>query len=145
MKVGQDYSIYSLVTPKAHNKAPSLADEKLDVPRAAPQKAPPVRSDQELIADFHARMARQSLDWADVDKDGKVTKQEFLDGQARLAELDNQPNDTQANERKWSVIDAEGNGWVNERGLRNGLEKIVPVNVGHLDPAYAERLRNPNR
>ncbi|MGO4355165.1 EF-hand domain-containing protein [Rhizobium sp. RAF36] len=145
MKVGQDNSIYSLFTPKAHNKSPSVADEKLDVSRAAPQKAPAVRSDQELAADFHARMAKQSLDWADADNDGKVTKQEFLDGQARLAEQDNRPNDAKANERKWSAIDAEGKGWVDEGGLRGGLEKIFPVSVGHLDPDYAERLRNPNR
>lgn len=88
-------------------------------------------------------MAKQSLEWADTNKDGRVTKEEYMSGQARLAELDNRQNNVARNEERWATIDAADKGWVNETELKDGLSKIAPVRVGHLEPGFAERLRNP--
>lgn len=142
MRVGSDNSIYSLLA-SSPRKGPSIADAKMGgaVQVNAP-KIPAVRSDQELIADFHARMSKQALDWADNDKDGKVTKSEFMDGQSRLAEMNGTPHDTAYSESKWAKLDATGRGWVTAEELGDGLQKIFPVNVGHLGAGYAERLRN---
>lgn len=142
MKVGSLTSIYRTIPP-ASNKLPIAADERMALPSSARTKAPPATSDSQLVADFHARMARQSLDWADSDKDGRVTKDEYMAGQARLAELNNNPNDVAGNEERWAAIDTAGKGWVNETELGEGLAKMFPVSVGHLDAGYAERLRNP--
>jgi hypothetical protein len=142
MKVGSDNSIYSVFST-ASRRPPSIADEKIVLPASSETKAPPTASDSQLVADFHARMARQSLDWADADRDGRVTKDEYMSGQARLAELNDHTNDTTGNEKRWAVIDATGKGWVNETELNDGLSKIFPVSVGHLDPGSAERLRKP--
>ncbi|QRM45784.1 EF-hand domain-containing protein [Rhizobium sp. BG4] len=141
MKVGPDNSIYSVFST-ANRRPPSIYDEKMVLPASSETKAPPAASDSQLVADFHSRMARQSLDWADADKDGRVTKDEYMSGQARLAELNDRPNDTAGNEKRWSEIDTGGKGWVNETELNDGLAKMLPVSVGHLDQGFAERLRN---
>jgi hypothetical protein len=144
MKVGPDNSIYSLFTPRPHNRTPSINDENISL-SSTPTAKPPlaIRNDQEMVADFHAHMAKQALEWADADKDRQVTKQEFMDGQARLAELNEKPCDPVADEAKWNAIDVDQKGWVNEDDLSSGLQKTFPVKVGHFDPAYAERLRDP--
>lgn len=143
MKVGTDNSIYSLFTPTPRARGPSIADEKINFSATPPPEAPPIRSDQELVSDFYARMTKQQLEWADTDQDGKVTKSEYMDGQTRLAELNGKPNDPQSSEDEWAKLDSEGKGWLNETELRSGLEKLLPVKVGHLDPKQAERLRYP--
>ncbi|WP_438754896.1 EF-hand domain-containing protein [Pararhizobium sp. O133] len=140
MKIGSDSSLYALIAQTRRN-APSVTDEKMAMGNTPVPKAPTVRSDQELIAEFHARMSKQALDWADTDQDGKVTKAEFMDGQARLAELNGQPHDTAYSESKWAKLDVGGKGWVSGDELDEGLGKIFPVKVGHLDSGYAERLR----
>ncbi|WP_428414813.1 EF-hand domain-containing protein [Pararhizobium sp.] len=141
MKVGSDNSIYSLLAHSSR-KAPSLADAKMSSGQTQPLKTPAVRSNDDLVADFHARMAQQALDWADTDKNGKVTKSEFMDGQARLAELNGKPHDTAYSEAKWAKLDKSSNGWVSAKELDDGLKKLFPVQVGRLDSGYAERLRN---
>ncbi|WP_105423556.1 EF-hand domain-containing protein [Neorhizobium sp. T25_27] len=140
MKIGADNSLYTLIAQTRRNTS-SVADEKVGVRQPSASQAPAVRSDQDLISEFHTRMSKQALDWADTDKDGKVTKAEFMDGQARLAELNGEPHDTAYSESKWAKLDARGKGWISEEELHNGLEKIFPVQVGHLDSGYAERLR----
>ena len=141
MKVGSDNSIYSVFST-ASRRPPSIADEAMVVSEPAQAKAPSGASDRQLIADFNARMAKQSLDWADSDKDGRLTKDEYMSGQARLAELNDRPNDTAGNEERWSKIDTAGKGWVDEAELGQGLAKVLPVGVGHLDQGFAERLRS---
>jgi hypothetical protein len=140
MRVGSDNSIYSLFVPKA-GKGPSVADEEIDMTPTQPPKAPPVQSDDELVAEFHSRMAKQALDWADTDKDGKVTESEFMDGESRLAEVNGRPSDAAYSENKWAKLDTTGKGWVNEDELGEGLEKIFPVSVGHFDAAWAAGMR----
>lgn len=135
MKVGSDNSVYSLFVPKAR-KSPSVKDEAMEVPPQQPPKAPPLRTDDELVAEFHSRMARQAMEWADTNKDGTVTKSEYLDGQTRLAALNDRPYDASYNEDRWAKLDTTGKGYVNEDELREGLTKIFPVSVGHLDPNY---------
>ena len=143
MKVGRNNSIYSVFST-ASRRPPSIADEKMALPGSSETTAaPPAVNDSQLIADFHARMARQSLDWADSDKDGRVTKDEYMSGQARLAQLDNRPDDKVANEKRWAKIDTSGKGWVDETELSDALAKMFPVSVGHFDQGFAERLRNP--
>ncbi|MFC5757940.1 EF-hand domain-containing protein [Rhizobium sp. GCM10022189] len=142
MKVSPDSSIYSVFSTTSR-RPPSIADEKIVRPQPEQTKAPPSERDSQLVADFHARMARQALDWADSDHDGKVTKDEYMRGQARLAELNNRPDDQAANEARWSAIDTSGKGWVDEAGFGDGLAKIFPVSVGHFDQGFAERLRYP--
>ena len=142
MKVGSYNSIYSVFS-STNLRPPSIADEKMALLPSVEPKAKPTTSDDQLVAGFHARMARQSLDWADSDKNGKVTRDEYLNGQARLAELNDRPNDTAANEKRWATIDTTGKGWVDETELGEGLAKMLPVSVGHLDRDLAERLRNP--
>lgn len=144
MKVGTDNSIYSLFASLARTKAPSIAEENKDFVEVPPARTPALRSDQELVGDFYARMSKQKLDWADTDQDGKVSRAEYMDGQARLADLNNMPNDPAATERDWAAFDTDGKGWVNEEEIRSGLEKMFPVGVGHLSPAQADRLRYPS-
>jgi hypothetical protein len=139
MKIGSDSSIYGLFSPKPRT-APSIADEGILFTRSSAPQAPTIQSDQEAISDFHARMAKQSVDWADTNKDGRVTKAEFMDGQARLAQMNDRPNDTEANERRWATLYPHDSGSVGESELREGYEKILPVSIGHLDAGYAQRL-----
>ncbi|MEK1896060.1 MAG: EF-hand domain-containing protein [Rhizobium sp.] len=140
MKVGSDNAIYSLFVPRARN-APSVVDQKIGTAFSQPPKAQPVRTDAQLTDDFYARLTKQQVDWADTDKDGKVTKSEYMDGQSRLAQLDGRPFDSATSEGHWAKLDATGKGWLNEDELREGLERMLPVGVGHLDAGYAERLR----
>jgi len=140
MKVVSDNSIYSILQ-RASRRPPSIADEAMVLPGPAQAKAPSSASDSQLIADFNARMAKQSLDWADSDKDGRVTKDEYMSGQARLAELNDRPNDTAGNEQRWAKLDTSGKGWVSEDEVAEGLAKILPVGVGHLDRGIAAPLR----
>ncbi|MDW9594944.1 EF-hand domain-containing protein [Sinorhizobium meliloti] len=141
MKIGSDNSLYTLIAQTRRNALSSVS-EKMDTRQAQAPTMPTVRSDQELIAEFHSRMSKQALDWADTDKDGKGTKAEFMDGQARVAEMNGEPHDTAYSESKWAKLDTNGKGWVSESELHDGLEKIFPVSVGHLDSGYAERLRS---
>ncbi|PKA42297.1 hypothetical protein CWR43_17235 [Rhizobium sullae] len=140
MRIGSDNSIYSLFAPKSR-KGPSVADEKIDMTPTQPPRAPPVRTDEQLVAEFYARLTKQQLDWADADNDDRVTKNEYMDGQVRLAQLNGRPLDATSFESHWTTIDPTGKGWVDEAELREGLEKMLPVRVGHLDANYAERLR----
>ncbi len=142
--VGTDISAYITLSLKT-KKAPSIADEKIQTMTNTGPKAPAVRTDQELVADFHSRMAKQALDWADTNKDGAVTKAEYMAGQARLSALNGKPNDQAANERRWTMLDPTGKGSLSETEIRGSLEKIFPVTVGHLTADYAERLRNPQK
>jgi len=135
MKVGSDNSIYSILST-ASRRRPSIADEAMVLPGPASGA-----SDSQLIADFSARMAKQSLDWADSDKDGRVTKDEYMSGQARLAELNERPNDTAGNEQRWAKLDTNAKGWVGKDELVEGLAKILHVGVGHLDRGIAAPLR----
>ncbi len=142
MKIGSDTSIYSVFSTSGRTPS-STNDEKMILPESAAEKARATTSDSQLVTDFHSRMARQSLDWADADKDGKVTKDEYMSGQARLAELNERPDDKVGNENRWAAMDTTGKGWVDESELGNGLKKIFAVGVGHLDEDFAERLRKP--
>jgi hypothetical protein len=141
MKVLSDNSIYSVFST-ANRRPPSIDNEKMVLPSPEQPTAAPAASDSQLVADFQARMARQSLDWADSDKNGKVTEEEYMSGQARLADLNHRPDDKTANEKEWAAIDVTGKGWVDQTELGNGLAKMLPVSVGHFDQGYAERLRN---
>ncbi|KWV51080.1 MULTISPECIES: hypothetical protein [Rhizobium] len=138
VRVNSDSSVYSLMMPTSR-KAPSVSDEKLQVVSAP--KAPAVRSDDQLIDDFYARLTKQQLDWADSNKDSTVTKSEYMDSQARLAKIDNRVFDPATAEQYWNKLDPTGKGWLDESELREGYENLLPVSVGHLDANYAERLR----
>lgn len=138
MRVNSDSSIYSLMMPTSR-KAPSVSDEKLQVVSAP--KAPAVRSDDQLIDDFYARLSKQQLDWADGNKDGKVTKSEYLDSQQRLANDDDRSFDAARAEDQWNTLDPSGKGWLDQTALRAGLESLLPVSVGHLDGNFGQRLR----
>ena len=100
MRVNSDSSVYSLMMPTSR-KAPSVSDEKLQVVSAP--KAPAVRSDDQLIDDFYARLTKQQLDWADSNKDSTVTKSEYMDSQARLAKIDNRVFDPATAEQYWAA------------------------------------------
>lgn len=139
MKVDSDNSIYSLFVPKA-KKSPSVADEKFDV-NVQPPKAPQVKSDEELVGDFYSRMADQLVDAADVNGDGKVTKDEYMAAEKRLAEANHKPFDQKSAENYWSKLDTTGKGSASEDDILGGLKNILNVNVGHLDPGYAEAFR----
>lgn len=138
MRVGSENSIYSLFVPKPR-KSPSIGD---DFKTAEPPKAPSIRSDGELVADFYARMARQQVEGSDADHDGQVTKDEYMVAQQRLAEANDKQFDKDAAEARWSKLDATGKGWANEDDILQGLKTMLTVKVGHLDAGYAAALRN---
>jgi hypothetical protein len=142
MKVGPGYSNYANFSHSSRKPQASAA-KMADLAAVEKSKQTPPSSDTKLIADFHARMARQSLEWADSDHDGKLTKAEYTSGQSKLAELNHRPDDKKGSEDSWAAIDATGKGWVDEAELEGAFAKILPVSVGHLDPGFAERLRNP--
>ncbi|MCD2183703.1 EF-hand domain-containing protein [Rhizobium sp. GN54] len=133
-------SILSLMTPRTR-KAPSTAEEGLGVLSSPPARTPSVRSDAQRIDDFYARMSKQQLDWSDANKDGKVTKDEYMDGQKRLAEMNDQEFDSARSNAHWAKLDPDGKGALDANELQDGLEKLLPVGVGRLDANFAERLR----
>lgn len=139
MKVTSDNSIYSLMVPTSR-KGPSVKDQGIGVV-ATPAKTPSVRTDAQLIDEFNSRLAKQQLDWADSDKNGEVSKAEYLEGQKKLAALNDRQYDSQVAERHWAKLDPTGTGSLSEDELREGLGQLLPVKVGHLDSNFAERLR----
>ena len=133
-------SILSLMTQRTR-KAPSTAEEGLGVLSPPPAKTPAVRSDAQRIDDFYARMSKQQLDWSDANKDGKVTKAEYMDGQKRLAEMNDQEFDSARSDAHWAKLDPDGTGSLDASALQEGLEKLLPLGTGRLDANFAERLR----
>ena len=140
MKVGSDNSVYSLFVPKTR-KAPSVADEKIDVKPTEPPKAPPVRTDEQLVADFYARMAKQLFEGSDANDDGEVTKDEYMTAQEHLAGLNGRQWDVKSSENHWAKLDPTGRGSATEDEILQGLKNTINVKVGHLDPDYAAALR----
>ncbi|CAH0340877.1 hypothetical protein RHI9324_02559 [Rhizobium sp. CECT 9324] len=140
MKIGSDNSIYGLFVPQTR-KAPPNADQKMDVVPQPRQNTPEMKSPGQLISDFHDRLTKQQLDWADANKDGSVTKDEYLDGQARLAQANGRPYDPAQAEKHWATLDPTGKGSLDKDELDEGLRQLLPVSAGHLSADYAERLR----
>lgn len=135
-----DSSIFGLFTPRPR-RPPSIAEEGLGVASSAPPKAPRVGSDAQRVDDFYARMTKQQLDWADSNRDGNITKAEYMDGQKRLAEKNDRKFDSASSNTHWTKLDPTGKGTLDPNELREGLEALLPVKVGHLDANDAERLR----
>ena len=138
MRVGSDMSLYAVARSKIQ-KLP-LSDQN-SLAAMPPAEAPEIRSDVQLVSDFYARLTRQQLDWADKNQDQKLTKDEYMAGQARLAASDHRVFDPGRAEDHWSKLDRDGKGWIDESDLANGYQALLPVSVGHLDADYAERLR----
>ncbi|MEH6691114.1 MAG: EF-hand domain-containing protein [Pseudorhizobium pelagicum] len=143
MKVTSDHAVISLIASMSRKDA--ISDFEPPTENLKRQSRLPLNSPQgeDLVDVFHARLAKQQLDWADTNKDGAITEMEYLDGQARLAALNGQPYDPTVSEGIWAKLDTEGKGWISSDELSEGLKKLLPVRAGHLDPGYADRLRNP--
>jgi len=141
MQVSSGNSVYTLIA-SMHRGASATSPEQgaFEVPLS--NKSASNRSDQELVAQFHERMAKQALDWADTDNDGRVSRPEYFHGQERLAELNNAQPDVATSERLWSALDPSGEGSLDAEEYREGLERLFPVKVGHFDQDYVERLRS---
>ena len=133
-------SIFSVMTSRTR-KAPSIAEEGPGVTSSPPARTPPARSDTPRLDDIYKMMTRQQLDWSDANKDGNVTKAEFMDGQKRLAESNDQQFDSTRSNAHWAKLDPGGKGSLDANELQEGLEKLLPVNTGRLDANFAERLR----
>jgi len=146
MRVGSESLIFSLFMPKGH-KAPSIADEKIDFKPVNPPKAPAVKSDEELLADLYDRTAQQLIDDADVNDDGMVSKDEYMAAQKRLADMDKRIFDPVSTEERWEKFDPTGKGTLDKSEVIEGLKKVLPLGIGHLDQAQADaiRFRPPTR
>ncbi|MBB3595654.1 hypothetical protein FHX08_006071 [Rhizobium sp. BK529] len=139
MRIGSDNSVYDLFVPKAR-KAPSVNDENIDFsPRKTTEEAS-LPSEEERIAQFYDGLASSQMRWADINKDGKVTRDEYLAGQARLADQKGYAYDAIGSEDRWSIIDPSNKGYVDEAEMREGMTKLFKVKIGHLPPGY--RLPN---
>ncbi len=133
-----DSSIFNLFAQRPR-KAPVA--ETAPGATTPPQPRPPsLRSDAQRVDDFHARMAKQQLDWADANKDGSLTKAEYMDGQKRLAEANDRTFDSEASSERWAKLDPAGKGALDANALQEGLETLLPVKVGHLDGNVFQRL-----
>ncbi|QRM55283.1 EF-hand domain-containing protein [Sinorhizobium sp. BG8] len=133
-------SMFSMIASRTR-KAPSIAEEGPGVASSSPAKTPSVRSDALRVDDFYARMAEQQLNWSDANRDGNVTKAEYMDGQRRLAEMNDQTFDSAHSNAHWAKLDPDDKGSVDVNELREGLENLLPIGGGHLDANFAERLR----
>ncbi len=139
MRVGSDNSVYSLFVPKPR-KAPSVNDENIEVAPKRTVDESSLPSEEERIAQFYDGLASSQMQWADIDKDGKVTKDEYLAGQARFADQNGHAFDAIGAENRWSVIDPNNKGYVDQAEMREGMTKLFHVKIGHLPPGY--RLPN---
>ncbi|KQV73270.1 hypothetical protein [Rhizobium sp. Root1220] len=141
MKVGLDSSVYSVFARQAVN-APSVSDDKFELPSSSsPAKVPALKTDAQLLDDFYNRLVQSNFR-ADADKDGLVSKDEYVQSKKELAAADDRPYDATVVERHWNVLDPTGKGSVDQGEMRSGVERLLPVSVGHLSDADAARLRN---
>lgn len=135
MRVGADNSVYSLFVPRAH-KAPSVNDESIEAaPRRKVDEAS-LPTNEERIAQFYDGLASSQMQWADIDKDGSVTRDEYLAGQARLADQNGHAYDPIGSEDRWSIIDPTNKGYVDQAEMREGMTKIFKVKIGQLPAGY---------
>lgn len=135
MRVGSDNSVYSLFMPMAR-KAPSVNDENIDVAPKRKVDEASLPSNEERIAQFYDGLASSQMQWADIDKDGKVTRDEYLAGQARLADRNGHAYDAIGAEDRWSIIDPNNKGYVDEAEMREGMTKMFHVKIGQLPAGY---------
>lgn len=133
MKVGSDNSVYSLFTPTP-KKPQTMSEAGIDVSSYSAPAAPAAsgKTDSDLVAEFHARLAKSAMQWADTNKDGKVDKGEYTQGRIALDKLNERETDLQKIENDWNVIDKNGTGSVDENGMLAGVKTLLPVSVGHF-------------
>jgi hypothetical protein len=101
----------------------------------------PAKTDDQLLAELYDRTAQQTLDDADIDGDGLMSKDEYMAAQKRLADADNRIFDIDAAEERWSTFDPTGKGAIDKDEIIEGLKILLPLKVGHLDADMAERIR----
>ncbi len=141
MRVGSESSIFSLFMPK-RTKGPSISDGGIAFKTAESPKTPPIKSDDQLLADLYDNTAQQLIDDADIDGDGMLSRDEYLGAQKRLANANDRIFDQQAAEERWAKFDPNGKGTIDKSEVIEGLKTILPLKVGHLDAATVNAIQN---
>lgn len=113
----------------------SVADVKIEAP-----EPPPRKSEEQMLAEHYDRAAQGWLDRDDINKDGLLSKDEFLAGKKIQAEADKTFFDLDAEEQRWAELDPEGKGAIGKDEIIAGLKAFMPLAVHHLDPDVAKRM-----
>lgn len=140
MKIDFHSSVYSVLARQTGN-SPSVSDEKFELPSSTPTKIPALKTDAQLVDDFYRRLVQSNFA-ADTNEDGRVSKEEYAQSNKELAAANGRPYDAAVVDRHWNVLDPTHKGSVDQDEMRAGLERLLPVSVGHLSEAEAARLRN---
>lgn len=140
MIVGSDNSVRSVFNTMPRVPVSVFDESRIDAKTEAP-KAPPAKTDDQLLADLYDRTAQHTLDDADIDGDGLMSKDEYMAAQKRLADADDRIFDVDAAEERWSTFDPNGKGAIDKDEIIEGLKILLPLKVGHFDADMAERIR----
>src|ERR1044072_3314459 len=103
-----------------------FGEEKYEKTSGEAANALPAKSDDQLLADLYDRTAQQTLDDADIDGDGMMSKDEYMAAQKRLANADNRIFDIDAAEDRWSTFDPTGKGAIDKDEIIEGLKILLP-------------------
>ena len=141
MIVGSDNSVRSVFNAMPRVAVSVFGEEKYEKTSGEAANALPAKSDDQLLADLYDRTAQQTLDDADIDGDGMMSKDEYMAAQKRLANADNRIFDIDAAEDRWSTFDPTGKGAIDKDEIIEGLKILLPLKVGHLDADMVERIR----
>lgn len=141
MIVGSDNSTRSIFSAMPRVSVSVFGEGKYEKSAGDSVNAAPTKTDDQLLAELYDRTAQQMLDHADINGDGRVSKDEYMASQKRLADADNRVFDPDETEERWAKFDPDGKGAVGKDEIIEGLKVVLPLNVGHFGADVADRIR----
>lgn len=127
-----DTSIYSLLGPR--KKATSPAAQGSDNVKREFTNAPAIiGKDRDVqIAEFQARLAKSNFERNDLDNDGHVSRDEFIQQNMEKRESGYQPRLEDVT-KLWNSINGDGKARLNEEEFTAGFNSTLKISMGSID------------